>query len=296
MENLKSKELNEKKYSLEEVKKIMEDLKDNYDFKWWLFMQWYYIDNEGKVFKVYYKIDWKKTIWIKNIKNPVVLKGLWHLLINKKSKEKFIFKEIKDLTDIQKEIGDILFYTKRSFFELAFKENIKNIPNINIKLEKFLKENGLTFPDVLKIYIYWGINKKDFLYFMDKVLNKQYLRKQLEDERFARLAERLIYNEEIWKQFLSECKKLNECFNTSWDSYTRFNLYVRLKVIERLSEKGIIPKEKYEEYKTNIKEIVNLLKEIDELNKKKKEEENNVKNSVKEHLNRLDEFLWVPEE
>jgi len=284
----KNKNLIEKKVYVE---KIIEDLKDNYDFEWWLFYEWYYIDKSWNVYEVYYKKNWK-VYFIWDIDNPILLIQLADLLINKKEKEMFILKKVNKNSDeyykFLKNFENIIFYTKRSFFELCSKNEVKQIENIYFVLERFYKQWWLTFPDILKIYIYWWIDKESFLYFLDKILEKKYLINQLRDKRFYRLFQSLVADRKKAVVFINNCHNIEQCLNTSRNSYTRYNLYVRLIVVNNLYKKWIIPEDKYEVYKKNIESIIKILEEMKKLDKEKKKEK---QKQIKEIKKRIDEFL-----
>jgi len=127
-------------------------------------------------------------------------------------------------------------------------------------LEKLYWTWVLTFPDVVSIYIYWWFSKEVFNYYLRKVLNRDYLFFQINDERFRLLSQNLWADKLRANKFLSGCKTIKECLDTLNKTYlTRYNLYVRLDVIDRLYKEGVISEEDYKIYR---EDIIDGIKEI----------------------------------
>jgi len=281
---------------------------------------WYIIIDNKYFFKVYFKRDniiipVEKVVPVPKDKIGESFYKYYELIEANKNLSKIIQKvrknvskdkmsiKIKDdvylLLEKQnlslKEKVDILitaeiFMWYRYFLSLLdnFPEDAKDVAKNEKLLEKLYWLGILTFPDIIVLYFVGGLDKKNFIEYLDKVLDKRYLLYQLQEKNFYIIRQNLIADKKLAQNFIKKCKTITRCINSIKVYRTRYNLYVRLIVVNNLYKKWIIPEDKYEVYKKNIESIIKILEEMKKLDKEKKKEK---QKQIKEIKKRIDEFL-----
>jgi len=313
-------ELENRKYNFN-----VDNLKNEEVFWMTLFEVWYIVIDNKNFFKVFLK-KWKEILpleknqilflnkddkWLLGIYRKILWKYLPDIIkrLKKAINENMQIKEVKiniDNNSIQvilikqnlscKEkvyiLLNALFLYYRYYLSLLNEkpEYSKDFWNNKKFLDKLYWIWILTFPDILSIYFYWWFDDKTFISYLDKVLDKRYLLYQLQDERFYDIYQNLIADKELAQEFLKQCKSIKKCLDEMKTSYTRYNLYVRLVVIDKLYKRKIISEGDYERYKKNIFYVIDILREMKKLEEEKRKEE---ENEVKKIKDSIDEFLMT---